>query len=220
MIDPMPVNTNEVVGPELAATSSVHTVRQEIGGVALFVGAIWAVYLLEYVVPLERFGLVPRRLMGLVGILSMTFLHGSLGHLISNTVPLFVLLSLLAGSRAQSWLVAALITLCGGGLLWLFGRSAIHEGASLLIFGLISFLISSGLYFERRPASVAIALLVGVLYGGTLLTGILPSWRADDRVSWDGHLCGAVAGVLVAAWLTGERSSVATSVPNLTERNA
>jgi membrane associated rhomboid family serine protease len=92
---------------------------------------------------------------------------------LSNTVPLFILLVLLAGSRARSWAVVIDIVLLGGSLLWLFGRSADHIGASGLVFGLMTFLIASG-YFERRIMPLLIAFVVGFLYGGTLLFGALP----------------------------------------------
>ena len=116
-------------------------------------------------------------------------------HILSNTVPLFVLLILLAGSRAESWEVVVLITLLGGLLLWIFGREAIHIGASGLISGLATFLILSG-FLERRIIPLLIALLVGFLYGSVLVMGVIP--RIGSQVSWDGHLCGAIAGGIVA----------------------
>lgn len=180
----------------------IHTVRQELWGVAVFVATIWIVFLLDYFLPLESFALVPRRVSGLFGIGAMTFLHGNLTHILSNTVPLFVLLTLLAGSRARSWSIVVAITVLGGLLLWLFGRNANHIGASLLIFGLISFLIASGLFFEPRPLPAIVAVIVGFMYGLTLFTGIVPHVLANNGVSWDGHLCGAIAGVGVAAMLT------------------
>jgi membrane associated rhomboid family serine protease len=118
-----------------------------------------------------------------------------LQHILSNTVPLFVLLMLLAGSRAESWEVVVLITFLGGLLLWIFGREAIHIGASGLISGLAAFLILSG-FLERRIIPLLIALLVGFLYGSVLVMGVIP--RIGSQVSWDGHLCGAIAGGIVA----------------------
>jgi membrane associated rhomboid family serine protease len=178
-----------------------HTIQQEIKGVIAFVAAVWGVFLLEQVVPfdLTSFGLTPRTTTGLVGILTMPFLHANLEHIVSNTVPLFVLLILLAGSQARSWEVVGGIMLVGGVLLWLFGRPAIHIGASGLIFGLMAFLIVSGLR-ERRFVPLAIAVLVMFLYGGSLLLGVVPQLRSP--VSWDGHLCGALAGAAIAWALT------------------
>ena len=126
----------------------------------------------------------------------MTFLHIDLGHIIGNTLPLTTLLALLAGSRADSRKVVILITLLGGALLWLFGRDAIHIGASLLIFGLASFLLVSGI-LEKRLIPMIISVVVAVLYGTTMLSGIVP-WQTG--VSWEGHLLGGVAGAFTA-WL-------------------
>ncbi|MCA9149812.1 MAG: rhomboid family intramembrane serine protease [Planctomycetales bacterium] len=199
---------DDSIQPFYGSTSYVHRVGEELTGVVVFIAAIWGVFLLEYVTPIDAWGLVPRRVTGLVGIVTMTFLHGGWGHLLGNTVPLFVLLTLLAGSRERSWLVTLLIIVIGGSLLWVFGRTANHQGASLLIFGLITFLISSGAYFERRPATVLTALVVGLLYGTTLLFGVLPKFGTASQVSWDGHLCGAIAGVIVASLLATRRSSL------------
>ena len=129
----------------------------------------------------------------------MPFLHYDLTHILSNTVPLFVLLALLVGSRAQPWVVVVEIVLLGGFLLWLLGRLKIHIGASGLIFGLIAFLIVCG-FREGQLVSFGIAVLVGFIYGGTLVFGVLP--RLKSYVSWEGHLCGAVAGGIVAYALT------------------
>ena len=131
----------------------------------------------------------------------MPFLHADFHHIVSNTFPLFILLMLLAGSKARSWEIVIEVVLLGGLLLWLFGRHADHIGASGLIFGLVAFLIVSGL-LERRIVPLIVTAVVAFLYGGTLLSGVLP--RLGSHVSWDGHLCGAVAGGIVAYALTRE----------------
>lgn len=174
-----------------------HTIREEVHGVLILVAVLWAVFLIDLVVPIEfaQWGVRPRTVSGLVGIPLMPFLHASFGHLLSNTIPLVILLVLLAGSRANSWLIVVQVVLGGGALLWLFGRSADHVGASGLIYGLIAFLIVSGL-LERRLIPLGIALLVGFLYGTTLISGVIP--RFGDNVSWDGHLLGACAGGAIA----------------------
>lgn len=184
--------------------NAARSIREELHGVLLFVGIVWAVFALSLAIPgIDKYGVVPRTLVGLVGIPAMPFLHANWAHILGNTVPLVVLLSLLAGSRARSWRIVAGVVLLGGLLLWTFGRSANHIGASGLIFGLISFLIVAG-FLERRLVPLAISLLVGFLYGGTLLWGIIP--RFGSQVSWDGHLAGAVAGAAVAFALTRSRS--------------
>ncbi len=177
--------------------SHVHRIREELPAVVLFLAAIWGVFLLDLFLPLERFGLIPRDWGGLVGVATMPFLHANFTHLLNNTVPLAVLLTLLAGSRADSRIAVFLITLLGGLLLWLMGRGdSMHIGASGLVFGLAVFLIVSGI-LERRTLPLLVSIFVAFTYGTTLLGGILP-WQSG--VSWDGHLFGGIAGALVA-WI-------------------
>ena len=178
-------------------TSHAHEIRQELRGILFFIAAIWVVFLADLLLPLEQLGLIPRTVRGLPGIATLPFLHADLSHIVSNTIPLLVLLMLLAGSRSDSRVVVISIILVGGGLLWVFGRAAIHIGASGLVFGLITFLLVSGVLERRWPALLA-AFFVGLFYGGTLFTGLLPFQR---DVSWDGHLFGALAGIAVAWWL-------------------
>lgn len=178
----------------LVDSRNVHTIRNDFFAIAGFIGLIWVVFLVDRFLKLEQYGLVPRSVNGLIGIVAMPFLHGDLSHIISNTIPLAVTLLLLAGSRANSGAIVVLITVLAGSGLWLFGREALHIGASGLVFGLIAFHICSG-FFERRFKSIVISLLVGGLYAGTLLNGVLPFQKG---VSWDGHLIGALAGALVA----------------------
>ncbi len=124
----------------------------------------------------------------------MPFLHVDLKHLLGNSVPLAVTLMLLAGSRANSSAIVILIVILSGIGLWLFGRNANHIGASGLVFGLITFHIFAGV-FERRLRSIFIAIIVGLLYSSTIIRGVLPF---QEGVSWDGHLFGGIAGILVA----------------------
>lgn len=176
-----------------------HRIVEELHGVAIFVAAIWGVFLTDAVLPgtFNHWGLAPRHLSGLTGVVTMPFLHGGWGHLLSNSVPLIILLCLLAGSRANSYKIVPLIVVLNGALLWLFGRSnSIHVGASGLIYGLIAFLIVAG-FREGRLGAIAIAIVVGLMYGTTLIGGVLP-FTVDTGVSWDGHLMGAVAGAIVA----------------------
>lgn len=178
----------------LVDSRNVHTIKRDIAGVAIVIGVVWIVFALDYFLPLEQLGLVPRSFRGLVGIIAMPFLHGDFTHLLGNTVPLAVTMLLLAGSRANSGGIVILITLlCGCGL-WLFGREALHIGASGVVFGLIAFHIFAGL-FERRVQSVVIALVVGLLYASTVIQGVMPF---QQGVSWEGHLIGAISGAIVA----------------------
>jgi membrane associated rhomboid family serine protease len=177
-----------------------HSIREELRGVLAFVGVVWCVFLVSRVLPfnINALGVTPRSLIGLVGIPLMPFLHADFGHLMSNTFPLTILLVLLAGSKANSWGIVLYIVLLGGLLVWLFGRPATHVGASGLIYGLIAFLLLSG-FLEQRFAPLMVSLLVGFLYGATLLFGIVPD--LGSHVSWEGHLCGAIAGGVAARGL-------------------
>ena len=178
----------------LIDSRNVHSIKRDLLGMGLFIAAIWAVFALDYFLPLETLGLVPRTFRGLTGIVAMPFLHGDFKHLLGNSIPLAVTVMLLAGSRANSRLIVLMIALlCGAGL-WLFGRTALHIGASGLVFGLIAFHVFAGV-FEKRLQSVIIACIVGLLYASTLLKGVIPF---QNGVSWEGHLIGAFSGVLVA----------------------
>jgi len=179
-------------------------VRKNLFSVLAFVGLIWAVYLInlplkwsEY--DLNRFGLEPRTLSGLIGIFTMPFLHDGFNHVLGNTVPLVVLLSMLAFTRSNPKRIMICLTVMSGVMLWVLGRPKVHVGASGLIYGLAAYLMATG-FFERKIASAIAAILVGVLYG-SLFWGLLPT--AGQHVSWEGHLLGAVAGGFFAAQTTG-----------------
>ncbi|XCN74247.1 MAG: rhomboid family intramembrane serine protease [Candidatus Electrothrix aestuarii] len=158
---------------------------------------IWAIYLLDLILPirLNAYGIVPRTTGGLLGIPLTNFLHANLKHLISNTVPLFVLSLLLTLFYRKIFFDVIIIIIgCGGSLVWLFARSANHIGASMLIYGLAAFLISYGL-LKRELVPVIISVLVALIYGLGMLGGMLPF---HGFISWEGHLFGAVGGVVAA----------------------
>ncbi len=152
---------------------------------------------------LVQFGIMPRSLTGLRGIVFAPFLHGSIQHLLSNLLPFIVLSWLVAteGVRRYAW-VAGLICLLGGLMVWSFGRSNIHVGASGLIFGLWAYLLARA-WYQRSIASVLIALLVLAAYSGLVL-GFVPV----AGVSFESHIAGALAGVCVA-WLMHSRALLA-----------
>jgi len=157
--------------------------QREITGIVVLVAIMWAVFFIDRFTPLEALGLIPRTFRGLAGIVAMPLLHLDLGHIFSNTVPLLVLGVLLAGSTSKSSAVIGSIWVLSGVGLWIFGREALHIGASGLVFGLVTFLIVAG-FIEKRFVPLAISVIVGFLYGGTLFTGILP---ISPGTSWDGH---------------------------------
>jgi len=171
--------------------------QQRLTSIAIFLGILWGILLADLLLPVnfEQFGLIPRTLRGLLGILTMPLLHAGFGHLLANTVPLAILLLLLAGTQDRLWEILAELVAIGGLLVWLFGMPALHVGASGLIFSLITFLIVTGL-LQRKILTLGVSLLVAFLYGSTLLAGVLPG--VNRHVAWDAHLAGAVAGVLAA----------------------
>lgn len=143
---------------------------------------------------LDEYGIVPRSVDGLDGILFAPLLHGGFEHLASNTVPLFVLgFLVLAGGFGQFLAVTALIWLFGGAMTWLTGGMGFTVGASGIIFGWLAFLLVRG-FFARSGRQIALAVVIFLLYGG-VLWGVLPS---DLDVSWQAHLFGAIGGVIAA----------------------
>nr|WP_041229585.1 rhomboid family intramembrane serine protease [Rippkaea orientalis] len=170
-----------------------------------FVAVFWISELLDLFVfrgALNRFGIVPHNLIGLRGILFAPFLHGSLSHLIGNTIP-FVVLGwfVMLQETSDFWIVTGLTMLIGGLGVWLFGApGSVHIGASILIFGYLGFLLLRG-YFQRNFVSIFLSVLVGFLYGGLVL-GVLPS---APGISWQGHLFGFLGGVLAAKLIANEK---------------
>lgn len=144
---------------------------------------------------LVQFGIVPRTSGGLVGLAFAPLLHGSVAHLLGNLVPLMVLSWLVLSEGLSRFIrVALLIAVIGGALVWVLGRPSVHVGASGLIFGLWSYLLARA-WYQRSLASVLVALVVVVAYGG-LVFGLLPA----RGVSLESHLAGVLAGIL-ASWL-------------------
>ena len=98
----------------LSGKQHVHSLSRDLKGIALFVAVIWLVFIIDRVLPLENFGLLPRSFKGLAGIVTLPFLHANLKHIMANTVPLVVLLGLLAGSRANSIDIVVFISVVAG----------------------------------------------------------------------------------------------------------
>jgi membrane associated rhomboid family serine protease len=144
---------------------------------------------------LDRQGIVPRSLGGLDGVLWAPWLHGGFGHLLANTLPFIALGGFVALGGVRRWvLVTVFVTMVGGLATWLLARPAVHLGASGLIFGYAGFLLVAG-FVERSFKGALIAVVVGALFGGMVLRGIVP---AASWISWESHLFGLMAGVLAA----------------------
>lgn len=190
-----------VLSPRRRSTDEWTTAGTWIAG---FVAVLWVAEVVDTVLggALDDEGIRPGSTEGLLGILFAPFLHVGFAHLVANTVPLLVLgfLVLLSG-LARGLAVTAVVWVVGGLGTWLLGGpGTVHLGASGLVFGWLAFLLVRG-FFSRRPVEVLVGVGVLLVYGGMLL-GALPG---TPGVSWQGHLFGAVGGVLAAWWLTGAR---------------
>jgi membrane associated rhomboid family serine protease len=180
------------VGSERARDNFRLAVKISLG----FVGLLWLIQLLNSALDLgpEDFGVRPRELPGLPGILIAPLVHSGFEHLLANTLPLLVLgtaMLYLYPSSARRVLPA--VYLGTGVAVWLFARGSSHIGASGLIYGLVSYVFVAGLIRRDRRA-IAASLLVCFMYGA-LVWGVLPIQRG---VSWETHLAAALIGVAMA----------------------
>lgn len=162
----------------------------------LFAGVMVAAYVFNWAFNggLNQYGLLPRQVESLPGIYIAPFLHANLAHLINNLVGFFIFSSLLFvhSLRLYLWSSFFIVTLTGI-LVWCFGRTAVHLGASGWIFGLWSLTIATA-WFDRRLINILIALVV-IFFYGSMLWGALPG---DPSVSFESHLFGAFSGVVFA----------------------
>ena len=163
---------------------------------------IWLIFLIDFSQVLRfnfsLLGIYPRQWIGLSGVVFSPFVHGSFSHLISNTVPLLILITLLFyfynqiafKSLVYLWLLSGFFT-------WIIGRNSYHVGASGLIFALVFFLFFSGLFRKYIPL-VAVSMVVAFAYGSTVWSIFPITEYIDVSLSWEGHLSGAIAGFIVA----------------------
>ncbi|MFZ2447346.1 MAG: rhomboid family intramembrane serine protease [Syntrophobacteraceae bacterium] len=162
------------------------------------IAILWAVYFVGLVLPVDIriYGIRPRRIDGLPGLIFSPFLHFGLRHLLSNTLALAPLLFFsLTYSIRLTMKAVIIIALIGGAGVWLFGQShTVHIGSSGIAFGLIGYLLAIGL-FRKELLAVLVSCVVAFYYGWVLysLVAVLPG------VSWTGHFFGFASGVL-AAW--------------------
>ena len=158
----------------------------------LFAGLMWLVFVPAFFLDLElgHYGLYPRQVSGLMGIVTAPLLHADWAHLLSNTFPLILLSAIVFYNfPLRSGLIVALLYLFSGLLAWFMARPAYHIGASGVVYSLASFVFFSGM-FRRDRTSVVFSVVIVFLYGG-MLYGIFPT---EGRVSWESHLAGGIAG--------------------------
>lgn len=172
----------------------------------IWIALLWALEIVDVVLGnrLDNFGIEPRRIASLPAIFTAPFLHYGFGHVAANSVPLFVLGWLtLASGRSRFWTVSFIIAVSSGLAIWALARGSAgdgvvikHAGASILIFGYFGFLVVFG-FLRKSVLGIIVAIAVGLIYGASMLGGIVPG---QEQISWEGHLFGLLGGVF-AAWL-------------------
>ncbi len=157
---------------------------------------IWSVKIFEIVFDYDftEYGVLPRKFNGLIGILFSPLIHSDVNHLLSNSLPVIILCLLIFNFYSQiAKKILIYLYFISGLWLWCIGRESFHIGASGLIYAMASFLFFSGILRKNSQLS-AVALLVIFIYGG-LFWGLFPIHK---NVSWEGHLTGFIAGILVS----------------------
>ncbi len=161
-----------------------------------FVAAFWLVELIERTLELElvKLGVYPLHLKGIPGIFFSPFIHSGFNHLMSNSIPFFILFfALIYFYRRISYRIFFLLYFLSGLTVWLAGREAWHIGASGVVYAMATFHFVSGV-IRNDVRLLTLSVVVVFLYGG-LIWGVFP---IDPSISWEGHLWGAVSGIVLA----------------------
>jgi membrane associated rhomboid family serine protease len=188
---------------------------EHIQGVALLAGVVALMWVIEVVNTLDSNGLDtdgiwPRNVGRLWGIFTAPFLHVSFAHLIANTIP-FAFMGLIIALRgaARLALVTLIVIVVGGLGTWLIAPANSYTvGASGVVFGYATYLLTRGL-FDRSVLELLTGAVVGVVWGGALLSSLVPHYG----ISWQGHACGAIAGVVAAYLLRREPAGAGRGRP-------
>ena len=192
------------------------TIAASIRNTACVLGAMWFGFLLQQLsfFPTTNWGILPRHLQNLKGILTAPLMHAGWAHLLSNSLPMVVLcLMLFQFYRRIAWVSLGLIHLWTGVAVWLLARGgSVHLGASGVVYGLAAFVFCNGL-FRRNFQSILLLLVVTVLYSG-LLYGVVP---VRSGISWESHLFGALVGAVTAFGLRGMKTSAPRTSETLPE---
>ena len=170
--------------------------------VIVLITLIWLIHIIQiseiFEYNLTNLGILPREASGLKGILFSPLLHSSFSHLWSNTLPLIILTWFLFYCyRRISFISFVLLWIISGSFTWLIGRGSYHVGASGLVFALLFFLFFSGVFRKYIPL-IAVSLVVIFIYGGTIWSIFPVTEIIDSSISWEGHLSGAIGGLIVA----------------------
>jgi len=193
----------------------VDAARQSAEGLALLTAIVALMWVIEVVNSLDGnaltrdAGIVPRNPDHVWAVFTSPFLHANFQHLIDNTVPLIFMGVIIALRGAGRLALVTLIVIVVGGLgTWLIAPADTNTiGASGVVFGYATYLFARGL-FDRNPLEILTGIVVGVVWGGALLSSIVP----HTGISWQAHVCGAIGGV-VAAWLLAGRQATGSRPP-------
>jgi membrane associated rhomboid family serine protease len=170
------------------------------------VGFMWVLELINTIDGngLDSDGIYARNIARLWGILTAPFIHASFQHLIDNTIPFLFMGLIIALAGASRLALVTLIVIVVGGLgTWLISPSnEVTIGASGIVFGYATYLFTRGL-FNRNVLEIATGIVVGAVWGGALLSSVVPHYG----VSWQAHVCGAIGGVVAAAYISKRSSS-------------
>lgn len=220
------------------AGSVLDAAKSQFGGILVLIAVLWGVFLASYIPYLDVnrwFALYPRQMTGALGIATMPLVHGSLVHIVSNTIPLVVMLLTLVTLQPKRWVhVVALITLISGGLTWLLASSNQQiVGASALVLGLVTFLIAPGFFvvawwlwnrfratsqpypFSIRLVPLVVSAVIGFFCLDNIFFNLVPVFPSmgGQSVSYTAHWCGAAAGFIVAFLFAREETAVSTPSP-------
>lgn len=166
----------------------------------IFVALIWIVFAIDNAFDLHfyKWGIYPLKTFGLPGVVFSPFIHSSLSHVFSNTLPLIVLIWCLWYFYSEIAFKSFLLLWFASGLLtWIIGRESWHVGASGIIFSLSFFLFFSGIFRKHIPL-IAISLVVAFLYGSNVWNMFPVTMQVDPRLSWEAHLSGGISGLIIA----------------------
>ena len=178
--------------------------------VVAMIAFMWVLEAVDYVAPgapLDHYGIHPRDPEGLLEIFSAPFLHVGFGHLVSNTVPFAAMGAAIAlGGLVRVALVTLIVAVISGLGVWLIAPgNQVHLGASGVVFGYATYLVTRGI-LSRRLVELAIGVVVAGIWGIGLLEGLLP----QEKISWQAHLFGAIGGVVAALHLAGRQEPAAS----------
>jgi membrane associated rhomboid family serine protease len=203
-----------VTGPNRKPVSGAKTPskaidrRAGIEALVALVGLMWVVQLINSLdnYALDSDGIRARDVDRIWGIFTAPFLHVSWAHLIANTIPLVFMGLIIALEGVRRFVAVTLIVIVVGGLgTWLISPDVTTVGASGVVFGYATYLLTRGI-FNRNALELLTGVVVAVVWGGALLASLVP----HGNVSWQGHVCGGIAGILAAWLLSGDRGSATT----------